>query len=101
MMLGNELSNSFYDVGRHRDSFDKIAASVSERLTFRRISRYGENPIWPLGRNRTQGDPQSGRARRKIFPIICCLRPMQFDHRFAGKKQGRFCFGIERRPGRG
>lgn len=101
MMLGNELNDRFHDFGRHWNSFDKIAASVGERLAFRRICRYSKNFIWPIRYNRTQGDPQSGCARCKIVPIVWCLRPVQFNYRIAGKEQSCSLFGIELRPGRG
>ncbi len=57
MMLGDELSEDFYDVRRHRHGFDKVATGVGECLSFGRISRYGKNLIWPFRRSWTQGYP--------------------------------------------
>src|SRR6266852_4371244 len=52
VMFGNEASDSFGGVGRHRHGFDEIAARIGERLAFGRIGRYGKDLIRPL---RTDG----------------------------------------------
>ncbi len=101
MMLSDELNDGVYDLRRHWHGFDKIAAGIGESLSFGRISRYGQNLIWSLRGNRTQGNPQCGRAGSEVVAIIRGLGPVQFDHGVTCKEQVRFCSRIQWRPGRG
>jgi hypothetical protein len=57
MVFSYESNDNFHDFGWHWHGLDKIVASIGERLSFGRVSRYGKDLIWPLRSNGLQDNP--------------------------------------------